>query len=135
MEEIISADLSSQHHVRAIMRLLDEYTHDDAGGIYLSEQIKSDLVAKLREQQGVHVVLATVEGEPAGMAICFEMPSFWPLKPKLCVYDLIVAQAYRGRGISQRMLAKAAEIAAQVGCCKLTVEVQEEVLRILDLSR
>jgi len=71
MEEIISADLSVQHHVQAVLTLLDEYAQADAGGVQLSERVKSDLVDEVRKRQNAHVVLAFVEGEPAGMAICF----------------------------------------------------------------
>ncbi|MFA6120674.1 MAG: GNAT family N-acetyltransferase [Sideroxydans sp.] len=131
MEEIFSADLSVQHHVQAVLTLLDEYAQADAGGVQLSERVKSDLVDELRKRQNAHVVLAFVEGEPAGIAICFEESSIWPFRPKLSVYDLIVAQTHRGRGISQCMLAKAEEISAQAGCSKLTVEVQEEGVKSL----
>lgn len=131
VEEIISANLSSQHHVLVVLALLDEYAHADSGGVWLSELAKNDLVAELRKRQKAHVVLALVDGIPAGMAICFEVSTIWPFKPKLCVYDLIVAHVYRGRGISLRMLAKAEEVAAKVGCRKLTVEVLDGGLKSL----
>ena len=41
------------------------------------------------------------------------------------VHDLVVAPEYRGRGISKKLLAKAEEIARELGCCKLTLEVLE----------
>jgi GNAT superfamily N-acetyltransferase len=123
MEEVISAEKSSQSHVLAILTLLDQYAQDDAGGVQLSESAKNDLVAELCKRQNAHVVLSYIDGTPAGMAICFEVPSVWPLKPKLSVYDFIVTQTYRGRGLSQRMLAKAEKIAIQSGCSKLMVEV------------
>jgi ribosomal protein S18 acetylase RimI-like enzyme len=38
---------------------------------------------------------------------------------------MIVAPEYRGRGISKRLLARAEEMAKNLGCCKLTLEVLE----------
>jgi GNAT superfamily N-acetyltransferase len=125
VEEIIYADLISPRQVEAVLTLLNEYAHVDAGGVQLSARAKNDFVTELCERQGVHIVLAFVEGVPAGMAICFEGASSFFSKPLLQVRDLIVARPYRGRGLSRRILVKAEEVAAQAGCSKLTVEVQE----------
>jgi GNAT superfamily N-acetyltransferase len=131
VEEIVKADLSVQYHLQAVLTLLNEYAHADAGGVKLSDGMKNCLVAELYKRQDVHIVLGFEEGEPAGMAICFEISSHLSFKPRLCVYDLIVSQAYRGRGLSHRMLAKAEELSAQAGCGKLSIEVQEEIIRSL----
>jgi GNAT superfamily N-acetyltransferase len=125
MEQILSADLTLQLHALAVFELLNEYSHDDAGGLLLSERVKNDLVAELSKRRDAHIVLAFVAGVPAGMAICFEGTSSFLRKPLLQVRDLVVARPYRGRGLSQRILVKAEEVAAQAGCSKLTVEVQE----------
>lgn len=98
------------------------------GGTELSAFVKDNLIAELRKRQGVHVVhvvLAFVEGSPAGLAICFEGFSTFACKPLLNIHDIVVAKEYRGRGISKRLLAKAEEIAISLGCCKLTLEVLE----------
>lgn len=125
-EEIFSADLSLPSHAAAIVYLLNEYAKDGmGGGAELPEFVKDNLVAELRKRQGVHVVLAFVDGSPAGMAVCFEGFSTFACKPLLNIHDIIVATRYRGRGISKRLLAKAEEIALRLGCCKLTLEVLE----------
>ena len=125
-EQIVSADLSSPSHASVIVYLLNEYAKDDmGGGAELPEFVKDNLVAELRKRQGVHVVLAFVDGSPAGMAVCFEGFSTFACKPLLNVHDIIVVAQYRGRGISKRLLAKAEEIAIGLGCCKLTLEVLE----------
>ncbi len=126
MEEILVADLSLPSHASTIVHLLNEYAGDDmGGGTELPEFVKSNLVAELRKRHGAHVVLAFVDGSPAGMAICFEGFSTFACKPLLNVHDLVVARQYRGRGLSKRLLAKAEEIATRLGCCKLTLEVLE----------
>lgn len=126
MEDILIADLSLPHHAAAIVYLLNEYAKDVmGGGEELPGSVKDNLVAELRKRQGVHIMLAFADGSPAGMAVCFEGFSTFACKPLLNVHDIIVDQAYRGRGISKRLLAKAEETALRLGCCKLTLEVLE----------
>ncbi len=126
MEEILIADLSLPSHASAIVYLLNEYAKDDmGGGTELPEFVKNNLAAELRKRQGAHVALAFINGAPAGMAVCFEGFSTFACKPLLNVHDLIVVHAYRGRGLSKKLLAKAEELAIRLGCCKLTLEVLE----------
>ncbi|HEX5337345.1 MAG TPA: GNAT family N-acetyltransferase [Gallionella sp.] len=126
MEKIAIADLASPSDADAVVYLLNEYARDDmGGGAELPEFVKSNLVAELRKRPAAHVVLASIDGVPAGMAVCFEGFSTFACKPLLNVHDLIVARQYRGRGLSKRLLAKAEELATRQGCCKLTLEVLE----------
>ena len=126
MDEICTADLSLPTHAAAIIYLLNEYAKDEmGGGAELSAFVKDNLIAELRKRQGVHVVLAFVEGAPAGLAVCFEGFSTFSCKPLLNIHDIVVAKEFRGRGISTRLLARTEEIALNLGCCKLTLEVLE----------
>lgn len=126
MEQILIADLDSPAHAQAIVQLLDAYAGDEMGGAAgLSAFTRDNLVAELARRQGVHVALALVDGQAAGLAICFEGFSTFLCKPLLNIHDLTVAKAFRGRGIASRLLARAEQIAAGIGCCKLTLEVLE----------
>lgn len=126
MEEILTADLALPAHADAVIYLLNEYARDGmGGGAELSEFAKHNLVPELRKRPSTHVVLAFVDGSPAGMAICFEGFSTFACQPLLNVHDIIVAAQYRRRGLSKKLLAKAEEIAVGLGCCKLTLEVLE----------
>jgi ribosomal protein S18 acetylase RimI-like enzyme len=126
MEEILLADLSLPSHGEAIIYLLNEYAKDDmGGGTELSIFVKNNLVSELKKRQGVYVILAFVDGNPAGLVNCFEGFSTFACKPLLNIHDVIVIPDYRGRGISKKMLNKAEEIAIGLGCCKLTLEVLE----------
>ena len=71
-------------------------------------------------------MLAFVDGEPAGLAICFEGFSTFQCRPLLNIHDLIVSTNHRGKGLSKLLLKKTEEIARRLGCCKLTLEVLEE---------
>ena len=126
MEEILLADLSLPSHGEAIIYLLNEYAKDDmGGGTELSIFVKNNLVSELKKRQGVYVILAFVDGNPAGLVNCFEGFSTFACKPLLNIHDVIVIEKYRGRGISKKMLNKVEEIAIRLGCCKLTLEVLE----------
>ncbi|NOT20556.1 MAG: GNAT family N-acetyltransferase [Sideroxydans sp.] len=126
MEEILIADLALQAHAAAIVQLLNEYAKDEmGGGEELTAFVKSNLVVELRQRPSAHVLLAFIDGIPAGMAICLEGFSTFSCKPLLNVHDMIVASQYRRRGLSKRLLAKAEDIALRLDCCKLTLEVLE----------
>jgi ribosomal protein S18 acetylase RimI-like enzyme len=126
MENILIADLSNPAHAEAVVYLLNEYAKDDMGvGCELPEFVKHNLVPELKKRQGVYAVIAFIHENPAGLAICMEGFSTFACKPLLNVHDIVVAPEYRGRGISKRLLGKAEEIAKNLGCCKLTLEVLE----------
>jgi GNAT superfamily N-acetyltransferase len=123
-QQIILADLSQPNHAQTIINLLDEYAQDPmGGGAALSAFVRANLVAELAKRQGVYVLLAMLDDEAVGMAICFEGFSTFACKPLLNIHDVIVRANYRGRGIAKALLAKAEAIAIETGCCKLTLEV------------
>lgn len=126
MFEAIEADLSLPEHAEAVVRLLHAYALDPmGGGEGLSEFAHANLIPELRRRPWMRAILAYAEGEPAGLAICIEGFSTFACKPLLNIHDLAVAPQFRGRGISKLLLQKAEEIARQLGCCKLTLEVLE----------
>lgn len=108
------------------MRLLDEYASDPmGGGCGLSDFAKANLPAELAKRSVAVIVLAFVEGIPAGMIIAFEGFSTFQCRPLLNLHDVIVSSRFRGLGLSKQMIAKLEEIARQRNCCKLTLEVLE----------
>ncbi|MBE9209748.1 GNAT family N-acetyltransferase [Nostoc sp. LEGE 06077] len=126
MIEIVEADLSLPAHADAMVQLMDEYALDPmGGGKGLSDYVKANLRADLAKRKAAHVILAFVDAEPAGLVVCLEGFSTFACKPLLNIHDVIVALPYRGRGLSKLLLQKAEEIAFDLGCCKLTLEVLE----------
>ena len=126
MENIIIADLSNPTHAEAVVYLLNEYAKDEmGGGAELTGFAKQNLIPELKKRQSVYPVLAFIDKDPVGLAICIEGFSTFACKPLLNIHDIVVAREYRGRGISKKLLAKAEEIATNLGCCKLTLEVLE----------
>lgn len=127
MEQILIADLTNPTHAEALLRLLDEYAQDPmGGGAPLSDHVQQNLIAELATRPNIRAVLAFVDDDPAGLAVCIEGFSTFACKPLLNIHDIVVGQKYRGQGLSKRLLAKVEEIARELGCCKLTLEVLTE---------
>lgn len=126
METIVVADLKKPIHADAVVYLLNEYAKDEmGGGSELPEFVKKNLVPELQKRSQVFAILAFVQNEPAGLAICIEGFSSFACMPLLNVHDMVVVPKFRGRGLSQKLLAKAEELAKERKCCKITLEVLE----------
>jgi len=126
MLKIIRADLGNQTHADSLVHLLSIYALDPmGGGKDLSAEVKENLAATLNKRSDVHVVLAYVADEAVGLVNCIEGFSTFLCKPLLNIHDAVVKAEYRGQGISRLMFHEVEEIARELGCCKLTLEVLE----------
>ncbi|MEO6921249.1 MAG: GNAT family N-acetyltransferase [Collimonas sp.] len=124
--QIVNADLSDARHAGAIVELLNGYAMDAmGGGQQLADFVKDNLIAALGKRSDVHVVLAFVGDQPAGVAICIEGFSTFACKPLLNIHDLAVAKVFRGQGISKLLIRQVEQVANGLGCCKITLEVLE----------
>lgn len=119
-------DWTSEGDRRAVVELLDTYARDPmGGGKGLTDFVKSNLCAELAARASIAVRLALVEGSPAGLCVANEGFSTFACKPLLNIHDIVVAPAYRGRGVARALLGAMREVAQARGCCKLTLEVLE----------
>ena len=124
--EILVADYRDEQHGKAIANLMNCYASDPMGGGQpLPESITGNLAAELATIAGAFSVLCYVDGKAAGLANCFEGFSTFQCKPLVNIHDIVVADEFRGLGISQRLLSKVEEIASARGCGKITLEVLE----------
>ena len=122
MVEIIRADLHNPRHGEALIAMLDEYARDEmGGGSALADEVKANLADALAARPGAHVLLAWVDGEPAGVATCFEGFSTFACQPLLNIHDVAVHPAHRGHGIGRHLVARAREHARIAGCGYLSV--------------
>ena len=126
MIEVIDADLSRPEHAGIVVRLMDEYARDPmGGGRALPDYTCENLIVELRKREAAHVFIGLVDGEAAGLMVCFEGFSTFACRPLLNIHDVVVSAPHRGKGVSGRMLEKAETLACALGCCKLTLEVLE----------
>jgi GNAT superfamily N-acetyltransferase len=122
--EVIEADLSCPAHAHAVVDLLDRYAREPEGGaIGLGEQVKRNLIPALRRRPDALILLATQNGEAAGLLNAFEGFSTFAAAPLLNIHDVYVRPMLRGNGIARAMFAHAERVARQRGCCKMTLEV------------
>lgn len=131
MIRIIRARLINAEHASALLRLMDEYASGTTGGGQpLSAYTRAHLVATLRARPGAHSLLAVEQDEQGGetyvgLLNAFEGFSTFACKPLLNIHDVVVSEFWRGQGIGKQLMQGAEDLARELGCCKLTLEVLE----------
>lgn len=124
--EIVEADLDCAAHQQAVVELLDAYAADPMGnGAPLSAEVRRDLIPGLRRHPTTLIFLAWMDRRAVGIAVCFLGFSTFHARSLVNIHDLAVLPDCRGRQIGRRLLEAVADKARQLGCCKLTLEVQE----------
>jgi GNAT superfamily N-acetyltransferase len=122
----LEADLAREDHAADTLRLLDAYSADPMGdGHPLSDAAHHDLIPGLRQHPTTHVFLAYANGEAVGLAICFLGFSTFAARRLLYIMDYFVQPTHRGLGIGKRLMDSIAARGRELGCCRLTLEVQE----------
>ena len=124
--EILQADYLNQEHGKDIGYLMNCYSGDPmGGGESLSSQVITSLASELAKIPHAFSLLCYVDGKPAGLANCFDGFSTSYCKPLINIHDIVVANEFRGHGISSLILANIYDLAQEKGCCKITLEVLE----------
>lgn len=124
MISLVDVDLSRPDHARAVLELISRYARDPmGGGEDLTLEVKAVLVERLRARPDFFGVLALDGTTPAALINCFEGFSTFMARPLVNVHDVYVEPAYRGQGLSRRLLQRVEEVARSRGCGKLTLEV------------
>ena len=123
---VIEADLSRPDHQAATLHLLNAYAKDPMGdGRPLSDFARQNLIPGLREHPTTLVFLAFRNSAPVGIAICFNGFSTFKARPLVNISDYFVFPGHRGLGIGRSLLSLIEQHARELGCCRLTLEVQE----------
>jgi ribosomal protein S18 acetylase RimI-like enzyme len=127
---IREADLANPADAAGIVDVLDSYASDPIGGGQpLSAEVRARLPVALRDHPTTVALLALADGRPVGIAVCFVGLSTFQARPLLNIHDLAVVPEWRGKGLGRALLTAAERHAARRGCCKLTLEVQEDNTR------
>lgn len=120
------AELDKPEHQQAIRSLLNSYAQDSMGnGKPLADEVLQRLIPGLQAHPTTLVVLAYRGADPVGMAICFRGFSTFAARPLLNIHDFVVLDQFRGQGIGRRVMDEVETQARRLGCCKLTLEVQD----------
>jgi GNAT superfamily N-acetyltransferase len=124
---IHQANLAEPRDAAGVVAVLDSYASDPKGGSHgLSADVKGRLIGVLRAHPTTLVLLAVADGESVGVAVCFVGISTFRARPLVNVHDLAVLPEYRGRGVGRALLGAVEDHARRLGCCKLTLEVQDD---------
>lgn len=124
--EIIQADLDNPIHQQAVVEMINAYAQDPMGdGKPLPDQVRRELIPNLRSHPAALVFLAFQDGEPIGLADCTMGFSTFKARPLLNIGDLAVIKGRRGQGTGRLILAAVEAKARELGCCRITLEVQE----------
>jgi GNAT superfamily N-acetyltransferase len=128
--EIVEADLERPEHQQAVLEMVDSYAQDPMGnGKPLAEDVRRALIPGLRKHPTTLIFLAYDGPAPIGIAVCFLGFSTFAAKTLVNIHDVTVVPARRGQGIGALLLAGVERKARALGCCKLTLEVQEHNYR------
>jgi len=123
MVEIIQ-DINLEQDGDALLALMHAYATDPMGGCSpLPQTVVDNLIPQLAQRSDYLGIIAFIDECPAGLVNCFEGFSTFTARPLMNIHDVIVAPAYRGIGLSQRMLEVVEQRALEHDCCKLTLEV------------
>jgi GNAT superfamily N-acetyltransferase len=127
---IVEADLAIPGHQRDVVAMTAAYACDPMGnGCPLPPHVLAELVPRLQEHPTAMILLAYLEDEAVGIATCFLGFSTFSARPLINIHDLAVLPEHRGRGIARRLLAAVEAKATELGCAKVTLEVQENNIR------
>ncbi len=123
---IVEADLNHPNHQRDILALTEAYARDPMGnGGPLPAETRDRLIAGLKDHPTTLILLAYIGEKAVGIATCFRGFSTFFAQPLVNIHDLAVLPEHRGQRIGQQLLAAVEQKARELGCCKVTLEVQE----------
>ncbi len=120
-------DYSNPAHLTAFAELLQGYMADPMGEHQPHTKLQQlRLVDGMANHPASFILIASIDGKAIGFATCFELFSTFEVKPFINIHDFYVAPEYRGNGIGRGMLEYISELAAQGGCCKVSLEVRTD---------
>ena len=124
---IRDADYDCPRDREAIVELLGMYALEDSGtGDPLPPNVQRNLVAGLREHPTSRVLLACVDGQAVGIAVCFVGFSTFAAKRLVNLHDFAVRPEFRRQGIGREIMHRVETWARQLECCKITLEVRHD---------
>ena len=124
--EIVEADLGNREHQQAVLTLSNAYAMDPMGnGKPIPDAVRHKLISGLQQHPTTIIFLAFQDRQAVGIATCFGGFSTFAARPLINIHDFYVIPDVRGQKIGQMILAAVEQKARAMGCCKITLEVQQ----------
>lgn len=122
--KITIIDFKNAKHRHDLVFLLDSYASDPmGGGEPLAVEKKAQLTDELAKLPHYIGFIAYDGDTPVALANCFMGFSTFACRPLINIHDFVVVDEFRGKGVSQQLMASIAEKAKSLDCCKITLEV------------
>jgi ribosomal protein S18 acetylase RimI-like enzyme len=97
------------------IRRITRFEDVEAAGLLFDALPRDEATRRFLSDERHHLLIAYVEGAPAGMVTGVEMTH--PDKgTEMFLYELGVADSFRGRGIGQALVSALASLARERGC-------------------
>lgn len=129
---IRAVDLADAADMAQYLDLLDAYARDPMGaGQPLPTTVRERLARDLAHLPGAHCLLARYGETAVAVATCFLGYSTFRARPLLNIHDIAVLPGWRGRSVARQLLAAIADLAKELDCCRITLEVREDNPRAL----
>ncbi|MGZ0168035.1 MAG: GNAT family N-acetyltransferase [Planctomycetales bacterium] len=124
---VVDADFDQPEHCAGLVAILDEYARlPHIAGRGLPDEVIQNLASRLAKTSGKKILLAVDGANVVGVAVCFEGFSTFVGRPLLNIHDLAVTTECRGQGVGTMLLDAVAERARELGCCRVTLEVDTD---------
>jgi ribosomal protein S18 acetylase RimI-like enzyme len=124
---VVPCDFSRSDHRKAVAELTNGYIRDQmGGGKPLSLQESERLVELLASYPTAFVLIAEVDGIPAGLLTAFEYIATFTVRPMLYIHDLFVDHSHRGCGLARQLMEAVIDEARRRGCSRLALEVRDD---------
>ena len=96
-----------------------------AAGHLFDDLPRRDWTAAFLDRDGHHMLLATVDDEPAGFVTGIE--NLHPDKgSEMLLYELGVDDAFRRRGIARSLVIALSDLAVEIGCSEMWVPIEPD---------
>lgn len=133
---ICLANLDNPLHAAGIVDCLDDYARDPmGGGEALADDIKAGIITGLQQHGANATLIALLDDEVIGVAVCMLGYSTFRAKPRLNLHDLAVKPGHRGQGIGRKLLEGVVAHAKAIDCCAVSLEVRTDNARAQTLYR
>lgn len=126
-EMFVNCDFTDVYHCTRLCELVNTYVADPkGGGIKLMDRQKLHLLDGLETSPNAIVLFLLVEEQILGYTVGFLNFSTFKAAPMFNIHDFFLEPAFRGKGYGRMMLRKVVDIATDLNCAKVTLEVRKD---------